>query len=357
MNNQKEQNTNSSKIEDEASEWVIRNERGLTAAEQDQFNEWLTSKPAHRQIYHNFSKGWSDLDRLAGLQTSYTAPIDPGLLAERSKRPRRKPIVLFKRTIKYSLPLAACLLLVLVFISQKQQPESIRIDSLVQERSLERIRQETLEDGSIVSLNWDALVEVEYTRSERLVRLWQGEANFKVEKDIQRPFVVEVDGIHVKAVGTEFNVRRDSSQFDVIVTEGSVLIEVSNSNEELAAFPANSLLQANYKAVVGLHGTEPTLEVTVLEREEVAHELLWQPKLIHFENATLDVIVGEFNKRNAKQIILNDPSLQSIRLNSVFWSDNIEGFVRLLESTFQIQVHIEGNQIHLSRELPQTRAI
>ncbi|MCG8527005.1 MAG: FecR domain-containing protein [Opitutales bacterium] len=348
MKNNEKRDPMLSEIEAEAAAWVIRHERGLTADEQDRLNEWLTSDPEHRRVYKNYNLGWSDLDRLVGLQASYSAPIDPGLLS--GKEHSRSKIYRFENIVKVVVPLVACLLLCVALLNRKPEVEPIKFDTTVKTHQMERIRNETLEDGSKIEFNWDALAEVEYTSDMRLVRLIKGEANFVVQKDIERPFIVDVDGVRVKAVGTEFNVKRGENQLDVIVTEGLVVLENVRASESEDGFSEEALLKENFKAVIDFEGEEPSLEVTVLENQEVEEALFWKPKLIHFENVTLDVIVDEFNKRNIQKIVLADPSLKHIQLNSVFWSDNIAGFVRLLESTFQIQASFDDEgQIFLSR--------
>ena len=90
--------------------------------------------------------------------------------------------------------------------------------------TLALIEQRTLADGSVVELNRGAVVTERFTPDERRVQLVRGEAHFKVAKDLSRPFVVEVAGIAVRAVGTALNVRLDSAAVDILVTEGQVSV-------------------------------------------------------------------------------------------------------------------------------------
>ena len=52
----------------------------------------------------------------------------------------------------------------------------------------------------------------------------------------------------------------------------------------------------------------------------------------------------EFNSSNPIQVVLDDPSLESISLSSSFWSDNVEGFVRLMESSFGMEAEWRGSR-------------
>jgi transmembrane sensor len=62
-----------------------------------------------------------------------------------------------------------------------------------------------------------------------------GEAHFFVEKDPQRPFVVNAAGIDVRAVGTAFNVRIDPAAVEVLVTEGRVRVDPAVPHDDPAA--------------------------------------------------------------------------------------------------------------------------
>lgn len=88
----------------------------------------------------------------------------------------------------------------------------------------------TLPDGSVIALNANSRVDVRYSSAERRVSLIGGEAQFNVTKNKQRPFIVGVGGISVRAVGTAFNVRMEPGEVEVLVTEGRVQVERTSSH-------------------------------------------------------------------------------------------------------------------------------
>lgn len=84
-----------------------------------------------------------------------------------------------------------------------------------------------LPDSSVVRLNVNSRVSfpAEFDSDQRLVSL-QGEAFFEVTANPSYPFIVEANGIHVKAYGTQYNVRaRDSDLVAVALTEGKVRVD------------------------------------------------------------------------------------------------------------------------------------
>ncbi len=86
-------------------------------------------------------------------------------------------------------------------------------------------RSVALADGSIISLGGDTRIEVAMSENVRAIELVRGEALFKVAKDSARPFKVRAGDATIIAVGTEFNVERDSDRAVVSVTEGRVVVK------------------------------------------------------------------------------------------------------------------------------------
>lgn len=323
-----------------AATWVLRQDRGLTAAEQDEFSQWLAADARHRDALAAQRWGWDELDRLAGIQTTVHAFPDPDLLAP---APRRFPHV----------PgwLAAGLAAALVFsvwfgwrTTSAAGPEPVPAEQIAM------IEQRTLEDGSVVSLNRGAEIAVQFSTAERRVRLLRGEANFEVAKNPLRPFIVSAEGVDVRAVGTAFNVRLGRSAVEVLVTEGRV--EVAQPAREIPGTESATVrpvLGAGQRTVVPLEGRGAEPRVSQLSEREMETRLAWQPRLLDFTEAPLNDIVAEFNRRNNVRLRLADHSLEDLRLSATIRSDNVEGFVRLMESDFDMKAEWRAGEIVLRR--------
>jgi transmembrane sensor len=322
---------------DEAALWALRHDRGLTAAEQDEFSQWLAADPRHSAAWAEHRWGWDELDRLAGLQTSVHAVPDPDLLAPRGRK-----------VLRFFVPVlaAAAVLTLGLFVWTSLPTSPVLPDAPAAVRSLALIEQRALSDGSTIELNRGAVVTEHFSAGERRVRLVRGEAHFTVAKDATRPFFVEAGGVTVRAVGTAFNVRLDPASVEVLVTEGKVQVgAVAPNRLEAKAVGGSSLrqgygsqdgpyLSANERTVVSLAPSAPAPEVAVVPPAEIEARLAWQPRLLDFTDAPLAEIVAEFNRRNPVRLTLTDAKLAGQRLSATFRSDNVEGFVRLMESDF-----------------------
>ncbi len=300
-----------------AAAWVVRHERGLTAAEQDAFSAWLAEDPRHRMAFAEQHWSWEEMDRLNGLQTSVHAVPE-------ETRPAAR---------RFAAPLAVAgiaLAAAIIYLGLNRPPATA---PTLATSPLALCEEEELADGSRVVLNRGTAISVQFTARDRRVRLVHGEAHFAVAKDPARPFVVEVDGVAVRAVGTAFSVKRGVDSVAVLVTEGIVSVK-SPAVADTARAP---LVTAGQKAVVSL---SPQAAATVIEDVAVAEmeaRLAWKPRLLEFDEASLAEIAAEFNRRNAVRIDIVDSALHDRRLSATLRSDNVEGFVRMLEADFGIR--------------------
>lgn len=333
-----------------AAEWVLRLDRGLTPAEQDAYTQWLAADPRHREALAEHRWGWDEFDRLAGIQDSVHARPDPDLLAPVPQPSRRGRLLRF---LPHVVTLAAAAAVAVVYwwppANETREPSvpapSYALAAPIEERALE--------DGSVVALNRGAVLEAAFTAGERRVRLLRGEANFTVAKIPARPFIVNAGGVDVRAVGTVFNVRLGHAEVEVVVTEGKVGVQrpPDSAVASAEAQTTPTYLVANERAVVPLSALGGPALVTKLRPAELDRRLAWQPRLLDFTDQPLEEIVAEFNRRNSVRLVLADPTLESLRLTASFRSDNVEGFVRLMESDFGMQAEWRGEmEIALRRK-------
>lgn len=198
-----------------------------------------------------------------------------------------------------------------------------------------------LDDGSLVQLNARSRLEVRLSGNRRDVRLLDGEALFKVAHDSSRPFRVHSGETVVRAVGTQFNVRRGLENTTVSVIEGRVQI----SREQGAATSGASsttpqLLTAGEQARI-VPGGQVT-RATVNSADVAAW---WQRRLV-FRDNTLGEIADEFNRYNRDpQIIVEDPGLRARRYGGTFDADDPKALIKFLSTESDLIFQPQGSTL------------
>jgi transmembrane sensor len=102
------------------------------------------------------------------------------------------------------------------------------------------------------------------------------------------------------------------------------------------------VLKSKQQADVSFLPEPAPLKIETLSVSEIDAALAWQQRLLDFNALPLRDVVTEFNRRNHVQLILMDAGLAATEISASFRSDNIEGFLRLLEAGFEVQVERRG---------------
>jgi transmembrane sensor len=318
-----------------AAEWSVKIARGLSPSEQDAYTEWLMANRENGQALRESQWAWDELDRLAGLQPCSSGRIDPDLLHPKQEAASSGYLSKLVVGLGIGLPTLLLLALALYMGDRSLSAQKKRVEPALE--LMTRIEQRVLDDGSKVELNRTAAIEVAFTDTIRRVHLLQGEVNFAVQKDPLRPFVVTANGIDFWAVGTEFSVKLSDRVLDVLVTEGKVMVPRQRSESSQDQLESETILTVGQLGRIGLDTNEAEIKVSDLSAMELERRNLWRPRLLDYDDTPLREIVAEFNRSNPIQVLLADPELGDLHLSSSFWSDNVEGFVRLLSSSFGIQ--------------------
>lgn len=332
--------------EAEAAHWVFRLDRGLTPEEQDAFFDWLGRDPENAVQLCRQRKSWNRLDQLKRWRPGYENKPNPDLLAP----PLRRRI---QRWVPLVLAAAACGALAFLGVTRfRPVPDPSPVPP---SRPDTTASEQILGDGSLVQLNQGASIREDFRPDERRVHLASGEAYFSVSENASRPFIVEANGIELRAVGTAFNVRLPAHgrSLEVLVAEGVVHVDSAapgGSGHPAGSPPPGARLTARQRAVVSFGQDEPEAEVALLTPGEVKRVLSWKQRLLDFANVPLQDVVLEFNRRNPEKLEIADPRLGSIPISGSFRSDNVEGFVRLVETGFGAHAErLENGNIRLAR--------
>jgi transmembrane sensor len=187
----------------------------------------------------------------------------------------------------------------------------------------------TLEDGSVLQLNTQAAVAVHYTDTTRRVDLLDGEAVFRVMKDAARPFLVQAQNGQVRAVGTEFLVKKTTDGTLVTVLEGVVEVHTTQDGQ---ASGASVRVEAGQHVRYG-----PTFGVGPVERADLRLATAWQRGKLIFESAPLGTVIEEINRYRPGRIVLLSSGLSGHPVSGVFDLDRLDSAVATIEHTLPVK--------------------
>lgn len=315
--------TRAAEIEAEASAWLARRDsEQWSLADQAALDAWLEHSTAHRVAFLRLEAALSRVDRLRALPSDSPATIE-------------KPW--FVRAPVWLAAAAAAVVLSIGVTTWRAEPRNLYETEIGGREMI------PLADGSRIELNTDSRVRVAYNAEERQVVLDRGEAYFEVEHDEDHPFVVVVGDQRIVDLGTKFSVRRIGDEVSVIVTEGRVRIEqAGRASQTLAAV---DVVEGGVARVA-----HDEALVTQASAETLDAALSWRDGYLVFRDATLGEAAADFNRYNRTQLVIADPELAAVPIGGRFRSDNLEGFVRLIEQGFGVRADRREAEIVLTAQ-------
>lgn len=328
-----------------AATWFARRREGLGHREEDEFARWLESDPKHRSAYQAVTRTWE----LSGEAASH-----PSVCALRSEALTMRP-----KKSRVMPALAASIALVVAAATAVQLspwnndatgPElaaSASQPRLLQTELGERTSV-TLDDGSVVTLNTETRVQVDYRPDRRSLTLLAGQALFQVARDAGRPFVVTAGDRQVTALGTKFEVRLDRSRVRVALLEGKVDVRAipwtgkPSEPAVRAAIPATILRPG--EQLVAVSGGPA--RVTAADVEQMTS---WKEGRVRFDDTPLDEAVAEMNRYSRTKIVIVDPAISDIRVSGAFRTGQPGSFTSALSDLFPVEADRTASEIRLKR--------
>jgi len=314
-------------IEDQAAQWLAREDRGLKPSEQAAFEAWLGRATAHETVYLALKSEWDRARRLAELRKP--------AFHTRSVRNQWDSLGGIR-----SWAAAAVLLLCVgvgsyVFYKHIRAPADVLYVTEVGQRQNVR-----LADGTRIEINTNTRLRRKMAESGRVLVLDQGEAFFDVAHDPHRPFVVFAGNRRITDIGTQFSVRCDGNDVEVTVAEGKVRVGVPDAPDQgrPVEVGAGSVIIA-------------TPDRTLVVREspqEIADRLSWRQGMLVFHYEKLAAAVSEFNRYTKKHIVVVGPA-GNLRIGGRFRSDNVDVFTSLMRKGFGLKIEDTGTEVIVSK--------
>lgn len=291
-----------------------------------------------------------ELDRSLGFLAGVEALADDGEIRTIATDYRR---VLRERKSKQRLALGIAAGVLVAFgaalVNFPLQPARAPDGRLMQKHATGVGEQRAIEldDGSVVTLNTNAQLLVDYGDESRRILLERGEAYFEAARDSERPFTVDLGFGSVTALGTAFNIRKHRERFQVAVIEGTVALHESAG--EIPASPAP--LPASGQAVVIAAPSERLLEegwvaefdlsrdqLTAFRPESMERYGGWRGGMLGFYQEPLNQVVQELNRYSRKKILIEDASVMELSVSMAVSIQEIDSAIKSLELVLPVEV-------------------
>jgi ferric-dicitrate binding protein FerR (iron transport regulator) len=268
-------------------------------------NDWSSASEENRIYVMDAKQLFEQIDSMKEYQ-----PVDVNAawakVNDRIEGKETKVIDLPKRNRSLMIAASLALLIGLTFL-YKLLVHTTKEEPLIYAAGNE-IVEKNLPDGSKITMNKNTkLSYVVNAENVREVKL-EGEAYFEVVHNEKQPFMIDMDGVKIKDIGTEFNVKAlpGSDVIEVKVKEGEVQF-FTQDNEGLQLGQGEKAL---YKKL--------TKQFTKTATDPSDNTGSYHSKLLNFNGKRLQDAIEDLNALCGCNVRLGNPNLGNCRITVSF---------------------------------------
>jgi transmembrane sensor len=327
-------------IQTQASEWLAKLDAEHPSPQDlAAFKQWVNASSAHRIAFEDMVDFWDEMNIL----TQAVLPREP--IAPQAK-PRRR-----FAPMQAAIGTTALAIIAVVSILSLPLSTTIYTTGVGEQKIIQ------LADNSVVQLNTNSRLQVDYSNDLRRLSLTQGEAHFDVAHNPQRPFEVLAGQGLVRAIGTAFTVHIRKIDVEVIVTEGTVELAPAPT-PQVTAVPiadtsstSDSTLTSTLKATAGSMVTfDKNLlsDVEQMVASQLEKQLSWREGMLVFKAEPLQSVVDEVSRYTNLTIIIPQRRTREIIVGGLFKVGDTESLFEALREGFDIHAkEVSSNVVHL----------
>lgn len=187
-----------------------------------------------------------------------------------------------------------------------------------------------LSDGTKVWLNHDSKMTYpsRFSGNTRSVRLL-GEGYFEVAPNKAKPFIVESNGMEVKAVGTAFNVRAypDGTDFETTLESGKVIIQKNVPSQQSIAVDMAPGQHFVFNSATNQYS---------LQAEDLTKYVSWKEGKLIFKDDKIDKVAELLSRWFDVKIILNDIEIRDLTYTATFVNESLLQILEMMETVTPI---------------------
>lgn len=196
----------------------------------------------------------------------------------------------------------------------------------------------TLADGTMVWLNSSSRLTfpTRFTGDAREV-LVEGEVYFGVQHDESKPFIVRVNDVSVRVLGTEFCISAYPENEGVMTTLVRGAVQVTSGNNQVVLKPGYQAVVDQYSGAISQRAVELSLYTS------------WVRGIFEYENMELNDIMVQLARWYDVQFIFSAPEYKERRFTGVIRKyEDLNDVLDMIEKTTNVKFIINGKNVTIT---------
>jgi transmembrane sensor len=171
---------------------------------------------------------------------------------------------------------------------------------------------------------------VDFTGQQRDLSLTDGAAYFQVHHDARHPFVVTAGNIKVTAVGTAFDLRKESNITIVTVEEGAVNVVARSSG-------TNAGRKWRVEAGQRLSYSGEGNATIVVSADAGGGSVKWWDGELAYAGERLGTVIDDVNRYSARRIVIDSDAIAARPYTGTVFTGSIDVWLRAIEDLYHLK--------------------
>lgn len=309
-----------------------------TSGEAMQLHESLKHQN-YKDEYEKISQLWNYLPKTSAIQIP---PVAEEWI-ELDKKIKHSEKFKIRKLIFYRFIIAASIIGLILMVSytwfissKKEQIAHNNKQPNIIKAATDEVRTDTLPDGSIIIMNKNSsvLYAPDFNNKTRELVL-RGESYFNVIPDETKPFLIAVDKLRIKVVGTSFNVRNHFPDESIEVQVQSGIVKMYTTQKEITVIKGQTGV---YNRHVGELNVKDTFDV---------NSISYATKTFSFNDLSFVDACRYLEKAFNVVIKINAEKFSDCRLSAEFNNKSLDYILDIISATLDSSYKKQGNTIYI----------
>lgn len=194
-----------------------------------------------------------------------------------------------------------------------------------------------LSDGTTVYLNSETRLRFpeKFSKDKREIELIGGEIYLDVKRNENSPFLIKIDGMLVRVLGTSFNISTYNEVYQTTLVNGAIEVQTVKG-ESYQLKPSQQLNYTKDNGKVNIQYVDTDLYTS------------WVDGQIVFRDQTLENIMNSLSRWYNFEVKYENAELRMSKFGiNVNKYDNIQPILNILESTDKLKFEIKDNTVYI----------
>lgn len=305
-------------IRQEAADWVIRSDiPGFP--DRAMFEVWRDADPRHAAAFERAKALWNELEHIPIASPSRVEDSHPRQdRPARNLRPRRMVVGAIAASLAAMVGIGMSDEFLILLQSDLRTSVGMHLDR-------------KLPDGSNIELDDSSAVALDFTDTERRLKLLKGQVFVDVApvgSDERRPFIIEAANGETRALGTSFNINRVGATVNVTAVTHRIMVTTTGP----AAPSRKPVLSPGQELRYGPDGG------VALRVSSPALATAWRHDRLILDRVTLAEASTILRRYSDAPIRLLDDKSDVLRVSGVFDAHDTEGTLRLIADEHNLRL-------------------